>query len=252
MQEAKLLSGQELINVIMCSPPLDQPMARIITLYGALFLLGLAAADAWPQTTQLGPREDTQLWSEVKASHTLRQDTDLLLGGALRWGRDVRHLVYERLGAGLSFKLGESSRWRKYVTISPLYAYFATQPFAGQDKRENRITLDTRLRVPFGRWTVSDRSAIERRFLDPKDTTRYRNRIRFEREMKLAHTRVFASDEVSYEWRYRAWTRNRFIVGAGKSLNERVGVDIYYVRQEDDHARPGNLNAVGVTLRTRF
>ncbi len=29
-------------------------------------------------------------------------------------------------------------------------------------------------------------------------------------------------------------------------------VDIYYVRQEDDYARPGNLNVVGVTLRTRF
>jgi hypothetical protein len=190
----------------------------------------------------------------VQTSHTLRQDTDLLLNGALRWGRDVRHLVYERLGAGLSFKLGESSRWCKYVTISPLYTYLATQPFAGQDNRENRITLDTRLRVPFGRWIISDRNAVERRFLDPKDTTRYRNRIQFERGMMLAHTafRVFASDEVSYEWRYKDWTRNRFIIGAGKSLNERVGVDIYYVRQEDDQARPGNLNAVGVTLRARF
>ena len=64
--------------------------------------------------------------------------------------------------------------------------------------------------------------------------------------------RVIDPDEVYYEWRYHAWTRNRFIIGGGKSLSERLALDIYYVRQNDGFSHPGDLNAVGFTLRRRF
>jgi hypothetical protein len=190
----------------------------------------------------------------MQAAHALREGTDLLLSGSVRLGRDASHPVYERLGAGLAFRMSESGGRHRYLTLTPHYTYTATQPFAGEDRRENRLTLETTGGVSLGRWTVSDRNDIDRRFIDPKPTTRYRNRVQLERKLRLAHTalRGFASDEISYEWRYNAWTRNRFIIGAGKSLSERVTLDLYYVRQNDGYGHPGDLNAVGFTLRTRF
>lgn len=127
-----------------------QQAARTIALCVLAF-----PSSALPRSNQLVPREDTQIWSDVQASHSLREDTDLLLHGLFRLGRDASPLVYERVGMGLSFKLG------KYITLSPLYSYLATQPVAGQDSRENRISLEATVGRPLGRWIVSDRNLIE-------------------------------------------------------------------------------------------
>ncbi len=230
------------------------PKSLIAPLLSALCFLGLFRNPALAQSTELKPRSDNQVWGELLATHTLRRDMDYAFSGGLRLGRDASHLVYERVGSALVFKLGESSGWRKYVTISPQYNYLATQPFSGEEAREHRVSLETMARIPLGRWTASLRTAFDRRFIDPKDTTRCRNRLLLERPIHVAHRTLqgFASDEVYYEWRYHAWSRNRFIIGAGKSLNERVSLDIYYVKQDDGFARPGDLNAIGFTLRTRF
>ncbi len=191
--------------------------------------------------------EDTQIWSDFYAFHPLDKDMDLLLDAGLRLGRSASHPVYERVGAGFSFKFG------KYITLAPFYHYYATQPVAGQDERENRISLEATVGVPLGRWTLSDRNRFERRFRDPKDSTRYRTVFQLERQMKAAHIpfRVFAWDEVLYDWSFNAWVRNRVSVGAGKNLNDKVFLDIYYVRQNGDR-RVGDLHAVGFMLRTRF
>lgn len=220
----------------------------------ALCWLSFWASPASAQSTATQPREDSQLWGDLQASHALRPYADLLLNGGLRLGQNASHFVFEREGAGLIFKLGRTGRWRKYISISTLYAHVTTQPFAGAEKSENRVTLGATARIPIGRWTASYRADFDRRFIDPRDTSRFRNRLQLERPIHLAGAtlRGFLSDEVYYEWRYHAWTRNRIILGAGKSLGERVSLDIYYLRQNDGFARPGDLNAVAFTLRTRF
>src|SRR3989454_5280038 len=107
-----------------------------------LFVLAAIPRHAFSQSAPVIPREDVQIWTDFHFAHSLRENTDLSLSGGLRMGRDVSHLVYERLGAGLSFKFG------KYLTLFPSYAYFATQPAAGLDSRENRLTLHTGLGLP--------------------------------------------------------------------------------------------------------
>ncbi len=214
----------------------------------ALCLLAFMPGSALPQSNPPVPRGDTQIWSEVLAFHSLRQDTDLLLIGSFRLGRDVRRPVYERGGAGLIFKLG------KYLTVSPLYSYYAMQPISGQDNRENRISLEATVTLPHGRWVVTDRNRIERRFRDPADSTRYRNVIQIERAITLARIpwSVFAWEEALYDWSFSGWVRNRISLGGGKNLNGKVSVDIYYVRQNATHTVPRDLNAVGILVRTRF
>ncbi len=213
----------------------------------ALCVLAFLPSRSFPQSNQL-PRGGTQIWSDVQVSHSLRQNTDLLLGGSLRLGRGASHFVYERVGAGLSFKLS------KHFILSPLYSYFARQPDAGQDSRENRLALEATASVALRRWIITDRNFIERRFRDPRDSSRYHNRVQLERQINLASApwRVFASDEVYYDWSFNAWVRNRFSIGGGKSLNEKVSVDVYYLRQNDGHIRPGDLHAFGIAMRIRL
>ncbi len=90
------------------------------------------------------------------------------------------------------------------------------------------------------------------RFRDPKDSTRYRNRAQLERLIELANVplRVFVSDEVFYDWSFNAWVRNR--IGGGKSLNKKGSLEVYYLRQNDSHSRPGDLHVFGIMVRARL
>ena len=157
-----------------------------------------------------------------------------------------------RLSGGLSFRCGGAG-WLRYVTISPFYSHYAAQPGVGSGP-ENRTSLAVGVAFPFGRWTVSERNTVERRFRDPKDSTRYRNRLQLERSIDLASAsfRAFVSDEVFYDWSASAWARNRFLIGARKPLNNRVSLDLYYVRQNDRHTVPRDLHAFGIALNARF
>jgi hypothetical protein len=213
-----------------------------------LFVLAAISPDAFSQSASVIPREDVQIWTDFHFAHSLRENTDLSLSGGLRMGRDVSHLVYERLGAGLSFKFG------KYVTLFPSYAYFATQPAAGLDSHENRLTLDTGLGLPHGRWEFTDRNIFERRFRDPKDSTRYRNRLQIERAVTLAGMplSLFVWDEVLYDWSFNAWVRNRIAIGGGRRLSSKVSIELYYLRQNGSLILPADMHVVGMTLRTRI
>ena len=214
--------------------------------------LALFPVSASPQARQVAPLHDTQAWADLTVSHALSENTDLLLSGGIRWGRDVSHVVYRRLSGGLSFRCGGAG-WLRYVTISPFYSHYAAQPGVGSGP-ENRTSLAVGVAFPFGRWTVSERNTVERRFRDPKDSTRYRNRLQLERPIDLASAsfRAFVSDEVFYDWSASAWARNRFLIGARKPLNNRVSLDLFYVRQNDRHTVPRDLHAFGIALNTRF
>src|SRR5262249_35149493 len=63
------------------------------------FLIPVASA----QTSASLPRDDSQLWNEVQLTAPLYEKVDLQLGGSLRVGRDVSHLVYERISIGFAF-----------------------------------------------------------------------------------------------------------------------------------------------------
>ena len=213
--------------------------------------LALFPVSASPQTRQVAPLHDTQAWADLTVSHALSENTDLLLSGGIRWGRDVSHVVYRRLSGGLSFRCGGAG-WLRYVTISPFYSHYAAQPGVGSP--ENRTSLAVGVAFPFGRWTVSERNTVERRFRDPKDSTRYRNRLQLERSIDLASAsfRAFVSDEVFYDWSASAWARNRFLIGARKPLNNKVSLDLFYIRQNDRHTVPRDLHAFGIALNARF
>ena len=46
--------------------------------------------------------------------------------------------------------------------------------------------------------------------------------------------------------------RNRFSVGVIKEFNKQLAGELFYLRQNDGRARPGNLHVIGTTLRIRL
>jgi Protein of unknown function (DUF2490) len=219
------------------------PVAVVLTLAVALFPVVLFA-----QGASGTPRRDFQAWTSFRATHQLRKKIGFFIGAGLRYGNDQGHLSYRRVTTGFAF------HWHRILNVQPYYQYSISDSFSGPLKPENRLALATIVVVPWNLWRLSDRNLGERRFLVNGRTWRYRNRVEFRRpfEINREQLSVFAWDEVYYSSKARRWYRNRFALGMGRRLTGDISIDVFYVHQNDDISHPGDLNGVGMTLRTRF
>jgi hypothetical protein len=214
--------------------------------FSAIAIIALFVGIADAQSSNRAPRDDTQWWNELQITFSLNK-FDINLLGTLRIGRDLS-FVDERAGGSFTFKAG------KYVTLSPGYLYIATQPVAGRKGYENRLIFAGTLRISLGRFTISDRNQFERRFRNPVDSTRYRNRLQIEHPVEIGSVdlKLFASDEVFYDWSVNRWVRNRFSVGGSKAFNKNLTIELYYLRQNDGLSRPGDLHVIGTAFRVQL
>ena len=208
-----------------------------------LFLLsGLASAQVIDQT-------DNQIWSDVQVAIPMTKDIDFNVLGTLRVGRNISRPVDERIGLGFTFRFGQ------HVQISPNYLYIATQPLRNRRVWESRLSLPVTLRFNLERFRFSDRNLFERRIRNPGITsTRYRNRLQVEHpvgESKWGFS-LYVADEVFYDWSLNRWPRNRFTVGGSKAINKHLTQEVYYLRQNDGVSVPGDVNAIGATLRVKL
>jgi hypothetical protein len=212
------------------------------TFLGLLVLSGFASA-------QVVDRTDNQFWSDVQFAAPMTKDVEFNMLGTLRLGRDISRPVDERIGMGFTFRFGQ------HVSIAPNYLYIATQPVRNRKLWESRLSLPVTLRFNVEKFRLSDRNVFERRIRRPGiNSTRYRNRFQVEHAIgsgKL-HLSLYIADEVFYDWSLDRWVRNRIIVGGTKVFNKHFTQEIYYVRQNDGVAIPGDLNVIGTTLRMKL
>jgi len=209
-----------------------------------MLVVTIASAQTSPPS-----QTDTQIWNDVQFSVPLSKMVDFTLLGVVRLGRNVSRPVDERLGTAFSFKAG------KYLTFTPSYLRIGMQPFKNRRVFENRLSFAATVRFPLGHFTLSDRNLFERRLRHPGgDSTRYRNRLHIEHPIGSPKIKLsaFVSEEPFYDWSFNAWVRNRFAVGVTKVLNKHVTTDVYYMRQNDGHSVPGDLNILGVTWRVKL
>jgi hypothetical protein len=207
-----------------------------------LVLSGLASA-------QLVDRTDNQIWSDVQVAIPMTKDIDFNILGTFRLGRDISRPVDERLGLGFTFRFGQ------HVQIAPNYLYIATQPVRNRRGWESRLSLPVTLRFDVEKFRFSDRNLFERRIRNPGiSSTRYRNRLQVEHAVGPSKfgLSLFVADEVFYDWSIDRWVRNRFSVGASKVFNKHFTQDVYYLRQNDGVSVPGDVNAIGTTLRFKL
>jgi hypothetical protein len=203
-----------------------------------------SAQDALP----FSDLDDSQLWTAVQLAVPLRERTQLILSGSLRQGRNFSHPVYETGGASVRFRLG------RHFAFSPIYQFVATQYYPNVHTRENRLSINGVVSVPIKRLVLDNMHQFEQRFREPRNSNRYRTRVQLEWPFRLhdADYRLFSWEEVYYDWVPHAWSRNRFAVGAGKRLNSKLTMDLYFLKQNASFSRPRDINAIGVTFRIQM
>ncbi len=196
------------------------------------------------------PQDDSQFWSEAQLSGTLVKDKiDIHFWEFWRHGRDVSFPTDLRTGAGLTFKIN------KYLTIQPTYLYLNQRPWAGVKILSHRFLIDVTTKFSVKKLTFTNRHRYEKQFRHGRvDDTQLRERLMIDHPVQIGgkQFKIFAFDEIFYSRIFREVYRNRFAVGVGKTFNTRFYAELFYLRQNDGRSRPGDIHALGTTLKVKM
>ena len=143
----------------------------------------------------------------------------------------------------------------RYLTFRAGYRY-RTSLTPGDPVSENRVILEvtSRYRLPW-QLVVADRNRGEFRFIRGQAfSTRYRNRLRLERDIKLGSYvfTPYVHDEVFYDPRYDQWTPNRYAFGIQFPVGPHVVLEPYYLRQDGNRSNPPHINVFGFKFNLYF
>jgi hypothetical protein len=112
------------------------------------------------------------------------------------------------------------------------------------------LELTSRYMLPW-HLVISDRNRGEFRFIKGQPfSTRYRNRLRLERDVKYGsfNCTPYVYDEIFYDTRSDKWTPNRYALGIELPIGPHVVLEPYYLRQSN----PPHINAFGFKLDLYF
>jgi hypothetical protein len=230
-------------------------MTKLLLLFFSLFLCSL------PGLAQTTPdNNDIQFWNEtqvifpvIKKKDDAGKTTEKLsffINGNLRIGQNIRHFADERVGFGFIY------RQNKYLTFTPSYIYIAQQPVAHRSLFESRLRFAVGLENRWKKFSVDDRNLVEYRFRNNSaDSVRYRNKLRFVYPVKKDDKELFApfaANEVFYDFRAKAFSRNELSFGITRRLNPNISADFFYLWQVNKTGSPRKLNVIGVNLKIKI
>lgn len=230
-------------------------MTKLFPLLISLFLCTLPGL---AQTAS--DNNDVQFWNEtqvifpvIKKKDAAGKTTEKLsffINGNLRIGQNIRHFTDERIGFGFTY------RQNKYLTFTPSYIYIAQQPVAHRSLFESRLRFAVGLENRWKKSSVDDRNLIEYRFRNNSaDSVRYRNKLRFVYPVKRNDKELFApfaANEVFYDFRAKAFSRNELSFGVTRKLTPNISTDLFYLWQVNKTGSPRKLNVIGVNLKIKI
>jgi hypothetical protein len=203
--------------------------------------------------------DDVQIWNEtavyfplIKIKDKNGKEATKLSGyllGTVRFGRNIRHFIDERIGFGFDYKIN------KNFSFSPSYYYIAAQPDENRKEFESRIRLDLTAEKKWSKFTLKDRNRVEQRFRNSKsDITRYRNRLQvivpISNSKKEELFSPFIGDEVFYDFSQDKWIRNELTVGINKKFNKNTAAEFFYtLRHNSSPSTLRTVNVFGVNLK---
>lgn len=225
-----------------------------------LHLLILIFISSLPGLAQTAPdNNDVQFWNETQISFPVIKKKDaagkpieklsFFLNGNLRIGQNIRHFTDERIGFGFTYK------HNKYVSFTPSYIYIAQQPAPGRRLFESRLRFAVSVENRWKKFSIDDRNLVEYRFRNnTADSVRYRNKLRFVYPVKRNDKELFApfaANEIYYDFRAKAFSRNEISLGITRKLNHNTSADFFYLWQVNKTGSPRKLNVVGVNLKIK-
>ncbi|HEX8247250.1 MAG TPA: DUF2490 domain-containing protein [Pyrinomonadaceae bacterium] len=224
------------------------------------FLFFLMIFGSISAAAQMPPESDFQFWNETQVAVPLVKSKDkngkdfervtLFLSETLRFGRNYTRFVDERIGFGFDFKIN------KYLTLTPSYLYRAAQPYRNRKEFENRFRFAASLENKWTKFSARDRNLIEYRMRNSRaDSTRYRNKLQFNFPFHKNKKEIFApfvADEIFYDFRDKAWTRNELTLGISRKFTPAFAADFFYLNQRNRGNVLKNINAFGINLKFKF
>jgi hypothetical protein len=140
------------------------------------------------------------------------------------------------------------------LTLRTGYAYI---PSLGDEDppKEHRIVLEATARYPLPLdILLSDRSRGDLRWINGEFSTRYRNRLRVERDFSIRKFMItpYASGELFYDFRFDLWNRNEICAGAEIPVGKRFVFEPYYLRQNNSRSQTEHVNGVGLVFQWHF
>jgi hypothetical protein len=224
--------------------------------FAAIFFCGLTQAAA--QDSQ------REFWPEFKIYVNRGERVRLIFQDSLNQDKDTRSTegsfaYYFDLALRPLFRRELRHRQdtfrRRFLTFRAGYRY--TTSFVNADpSSEKRVILESTARYPLpAKLVIMDRSRGEFRFIRGQSfSTRYRNRLWVERDLQLGALAFtpYVYDEVFYDTRYDAWTRNRFAFGLQFPAGPHVVIEPYVLRQHDSRSVPSVVEALGLKLSLYF
>ena len=213
----------------------------------ALAIIGLCAALANAQV--ITDDEDIQSWNDVQLTVPINKFFDFYTALTVRFGKNVSRLNDGRIAVGVVWKP------TKQLSIMPFFWSIKARNSRSRFRPENRLSLRATYRFPIKSFGLIHRSTYEYRMRSPANTWRYRGALTFEKDLPkkfIPDAKFFVGDEVFYDSATKKFSRDRFNVGISKTLNKNLSVDVYYMRQQDGNAHPGDLNVIWMTWRVKL
>lgn len=230
----------------------------MVKLFSLLFLTFLCIL---PGLAQSADNNDIQFWNETQITFPVIKKDDgsgkkteklsFFINGNLRLGKNGGKLIDERIGFGFNYRVN------KHVTLTPSYLYIAQQPpLGGSNAFENRFRFAVGLENAWEKISIDDRNLIEYRSRNSSaDTVRYRNRLRFVYHVKKDDKEIvapFVSNEVFYDFRAKAFSRNELSFGVTRKLNSHTSADFFYLWQANRGGSPRRVSAFGVNFKIKI
>jgi hypothetical protein len=205
-----------------------------------------------------------EFWPEfqgyVKINNVLRLRLVASLTRAQETGQNTEGLFEVDLDIGVKaffreklMNLPDDQRG-KYLTLRTGYAYIPTLAETDPAK-EHRVVLEATARYPLPLdILVSDRNRGDLRWINGEFSTRYRNRLRIERDFAIRKFKFtpYAMGELFYDLRFDRWNRNEITVGTEVPLSSRAVIEGYFLRQHNSGSGTTRIYGFGVVFQWHF
>jgi hypothetical protein len=229
----------------------------------ALGVIALAAASCQAQSEN---NTEKQFWPELQVLWTFRPNLRLLFLQSNTRDRDVTYPnLNNETGIHLDFLITNPHTPRLFskivdrndernklivLRIGYRYEHSINNP---SPVIEHRPLVEATFRhgLP-ARILASDRNRFEFRLIKGAYSWRYRNELKFEREVHVGpHLSLipYSSTEAFYDSKVEAWDRFRFSVGADYPFGKHLTFEPYYTRQISTHTSIRYTNALGLTVK---
>ena len=204
----------------------------------------------------------TEFWPEADAHIELPSNFRVLAFGGLQQGAGFPYQQqYLAAGLGYQFKPILKSHFENidpdkehHLVIGGGYEFFRTIQ-SGKTKDERRLILETIPGFrPTSRFLVRDTNRVEFRWVNGVYSTRYRNKLRVERDFLYHGLRFtpYGFAEAFYDGAKNSWNQEWYTAGVEWPYKRIFMLDTYYLRQTCPTCKPAYANVGGLTLNFDF